>query len=109
MLVKKSSNIKASEITDQKVYLNRRLFMRGALLAGSVTATRLLYRKLNPPPAVVEERPKIAGLVKPPTDQAVQGGFKGKEPPTSFRGITNYNNFRELATQQRRLAAVARS
>ena len=63
MLIKKSADIKSNEITDQKVYLNRRLFMRGAVLAGSVTATGLLYRKLNPPPAIVEERPKIAGLI----------------------------------------------
>ena len=38
MLIKKSADIKSSEITDQRVYLNRRLFMRGAVLAGSVTA-----------------------------------------------------------------------
>ena len=89
MLIKKSADIKSSEITDQKVYLNRRLFMRGAILAGSVTATGLLYRKLNPPPAVVEERPKIVGLVKPPTDEAIQGGFKVNEPLTSFEDSTN--------------------
>ena len=60
MLVKKPGDIKSSEITDQTTYLNRRFFMRGAILAGSVTATGLLYRKLNPPPAVVEERPNSA-------------------------------------------------
>src|SRR5207249_3682501 len=108
MLVKKSSNIKASEITDQKVYLNRRLFMRGAILAGSVTASGLLYRKLNPPPAVVEERPKIAGLVKPPTDEAVRNGFKIDEAPTSFEDITNYNNFYEFSTEKRSVASAAR-
>jgi hypothetical protein len=32
MLIKKPDEIKSSEITDQKVYLNRRLFMRGARL-----------------------------------------------------------------------------
>src|SRR5436853_6969597 len=108
MLIKKSANIKSSEITDQKVYLNRRLFMRGALLAGSVTATGLLYRKLNPPPAVVEERPKIVGLVKPPTDEAIRGGFKVNEPLTSFEDITNYNNFYEFSTEKRSVAEEAR-
>ena len=39
MLIKKSTDIKSSEVTDEKVYLNRRLFMRGAILAGSVAAT----------------------------------------------------------------------
>ena len=108
MLIKKSADIKSSEITDQKVYLNRRLFMRGAVLAGSVTATGLLYRKLNPPPAIVEERPKIAGLVKPPTDEAIQGGFKVNEPLTSFEDITNYNNFYEFSTEKRSVAEEAR-
>ena len=108
MLIKKSADIKSNEITDQKVYLNRRLFMRGAVLAGSVTATGLLYRKLNPPPAIVEERPKIAGLVKPPTDEAIQGGFKVNEPLTSFEDITNYNNFYEFSTEKRSVAEEAR-
>ena len=108
MPIKKSADIKSSEITDQKVYLNRRLFMRGAVLAGSVTATGLLYRKLNPPPAIVEERPKIAGLVKPPTDEAIRGGFKVNEPLTSFEDITNYNNFYEFSTEKRSVAEEAR-
>ena len=108
MLIKKSADIKSSEITDQKVYLNRRLFMRGAILAGSVTATGLVYRKLNPPPAIVEERPKIAGLVKPPTDEAIRGGFKINEPLTSFEDITNYNNFYEFSTEKRSVAEEAR-
>jgi len=108
MLIRKPAEIKSSEITDQKVYLNRRLFMRGAVLAGSVTATGLLYRKLNPPPAIVEERPKIAGLVKPPTDEAIRGGFKVNEPLTSFEDITNYNNFYEFSTEKRSVAEEAR-
>src|SRR5947208_7836406 len=108
MLIRKPAEIKSSEITDQKVYLNRRLFMRGAILAGSLTATGHLYRKLNPPPATVEERPKIAGLVKPPTDEAIRGGFKVNEPLTSFADITNYNNFYEFSTEKRSVASEAR-
>src|SRR5437773_367547 len=108
MPVKKSSDIKSSEITDQKVYLNRRLFMRGAILAGSVTASGLLYRRFNPSSAVVEERPKIAGLVKTPTDEAVRNGFKVDEALTSFEDITNYNNFYEFSTEKRSVASAAR-
>ncbi len=108
MLIRKPAEIKSSEITDQRVYLNRRLFMRGAILAGSVTATGLVYRKLNPPPAVVEERPEIAGLVKPPTDEAIRGGFKVNEPLTSLEDITNYNNFYEFSTEKRSVATEAR-
>ncbi|OLD28823.1 MAG: mononuclear molybdenum enzyme YedY [Acidobacteria bacterium 13_1_40CM_3_55_6] len=108
MLVKKPGDIKSSEITDQTTYMNRRFFMRGAILAGSVTATGLLYRKLNPPPAIVEERPKIAGLIKPPSDEAIRAGFKVNEPLTSFADITNYNNFYEFSTEKRSVAEEAR-
>ena len=108
MLIKKPADIKASEITDQKIYLNRRLFMRGAVLAGSVAATGFLYRKLNPPAAVVTEQPRIAGLITTPSDDAMQKGFKVNEPQTSFEDITNYNNFYEFSTEKRSVASEAR-
>ena len=108
MLIRKPADIKSSEITGQKDYLNRRLFMRGAVLAGSVAATGLVYRKLNPPPAVVEERPRIAGLVTPPSDEAIRSGFKVDEALTSFEDITNYNNFYEFSTEKRSVASAAR-
>jgi sulfoxide reductase catalytic subunit YedY len=108
MLIKKPSDIKSSEITDQKVYLNRRFFLRSAVLAGTVTATGLLYRKLNPPPALVESRPKIAGVITPPSDEAMRKGFKVNEALTSFEDITNYNNFYEFSTEKRSVASEAR-
>ena len=107
MLIKKPADIKSSEITDQKVYLNRRLFMRGAVLAGSAAATGFLYRKLNPPAAVVEERPRIAGLITTPSDDAMRQGFKTSEPLTSFEDITNYNNFYEFSTDKGCVATEA--
>ncbi len=108
MLIKKPSDIKSSEITDQKVYLNRRLFIRGAVLAGSVAATGLVYRKLNPAPAAVQEQPKIAGLVKQSSGDAVANGFRVNEAPTSFEDITNYNNFYEFSTVKESVAPAAR-
>jgi methionine sulfoxide reductase catalytic subunit len=108
MLIKQPPDITSSEITDQKVYQNRRLFMRGAILAGSAAATGWLYRKLNPPAAVVQERPRIAGLVTPPSDEAMRQGFKVSEPLTSFEDITNYNNFYEFSTEKRAVASESR-
>jgi methionine sulfoxide reductase catalytic subunit len=108
MLINQPPDIKSSEITDQKVYRNRRLFMRGAILAGSAAATGFLYRKLNPPAAVVEERPRIANLVTQPSDEAMHQGFKVNEPLTSFEDITNYNNFYEFSTEKRAVASAAR-
>src|SRR3989454_12071009 len=108
MLVKKPNDMRSSEITDQKIYLNRRLFMRGAILAGTVGATGLLYRKLNPPPAQIVEQPKIAGVIKAPSDEAIRNGFKVNEPLTSFEDITNYNNFYEFDTEKRGVSSAAR-
>ena len=108
MLIKKPTDIRPSEITDQKMYLNRRLFMRGAILAGSVAATGLIYRKLNPSAPVVESRPKIEGLVTTPTDEAIRNAFKTNEPLTSLEDITNYNNFYEFSTIKEEVASAAR-
>src|SRR5713226_3770092 len=109
MLIKKPTDIRSSEITDQKTYLNRRLFMRGAILAGSAVGTGLLYRKLNPPPAVVEERAKIADIVKQPSEEAMRRGFKVNETQTSFEAITNYNNFYEFSTIKESVASEAQA
>jgi sulfoxide reductase catalytic subunit YedY len=109
MLIRKASDIKSSEITDRRVYLNRRLFMRSAVLAGSAAATGFVYRKLNPPAALVESRPKIAGLVTPPSDEAMRNAFKVNEPLTSLADITNYNNFYEFDTEKRGVATAARN
>ena len=49
MLIKKPDDIKGSEITDRKLYLSRRTFLRGAALAASTVATGLLYRELLAP------------------------------------------------------------
>ena len=108
MLIKKASDIKSSEITDRKNYLNRRLFIRGAILAGSAVATGLVYRKLNVPTAVVEQRPKIAGIVTPPSDEAMRAAFKANEPLTPLEDITNYNNFYEFSTVKEEVASTAR-
>jgi sulfoxide reductase catalytic subunit YedY len=108
MLIKKPDDIKSSEITDQKTYLNRRTFMRVAALAGTTAATGLLYRQLNPPPAVVEPRAKIADVVTTPSGDAAASGFTVKEKLTSLEDITNYNNFYEFSTEKRSVATEAR-
>jgi sulfoxide reductase catalytic subunit YedY len=108
MLIKKPADIKSSEITDEKTYVNRRLFLRTGILAGSVAATGLLYRRLNPPPTAVEAQPKISGLVQTPTDEAIRQGFKVNEALTSFEDITNYNNFYEFSTVKESVASAAR-
>jgi sulfoxide reductase catalytic subunit YedY len=108
MLIKKPSDIKPSEITHPSVYLNRRLFMRGAILAGSAVATGFIYHRLNPSAPVVESRPKIEGVVATPSDDAMRNAFKTNEPRTSLEDITNYNNFYEFSTVKEEVAAASR-
>ena len=105
MLSKKSIDIKSSEITDEKVYLNRRLFMRGAVLAGSVAATGFIYRKLNPPAA---ELPKGQAIQVDSSSTESANGFNTTEARTPLEDITNYNNFYEFSTEKRSAASAAK-
>jgi sulfoxide reductase catalytic subunit YedY len=95
-----TKEIKPDEVTDYGTYLNRRNFIRGAALLATTTATGMIYRGLNPPPPITRPGEKIGDIVKPSPD----GGFTTDEPKTSFRDITNYNNFYEFSTDKRDVA-----
>ena len=117
MLIKKPSDIKSSEVTDQQVYLNRRSFMRAGILAASVVATGFAYRKLNRAGrGGAVDRPKLAGLTPatqpttgPSADPAIAKAFRVDEPLTPLRDITHYNNFYEFSTDKEEVAEVAAS
>jgi methionine sulfoxide reductase catalytic subunit len=103
MLIKKPDDIKSSEITDEKLFWNRRAFIRGAALVTTATATGLLYRKLatpnQPPPRA--ETPKVdpgSGYLTPSGEKA-----------TGFEDITNYNNFYEFSTSKEGVAPRAKN
>jgi sulfoxide reductase catalytic subunit YedY len=106
MLIKKPDDILSSEITPQSVYLNRRTFLRGAVLAASTTATGLLYRSFTrtSDQAIPGETAgeKIAGV------QSAPGVPQLDERKTSFEDITHYNNFYEFSTDKRAVADKAR-
>jgi sulfoxide reductase catalytic subunit YedY len=106
MLIKKSSDIRSSEITPEAVYLKRRAFLQGAGLAGGALATGALYRYLNQPPPPPLPATPIAQVVT--ANQNAGDGFKVNEPLTSKRDITNYNNFYEFSTDKEEVAAAAR-
>jgi sulfoxide reductase catalytic subunit YedY len=100
------NEIKSSEITDKKVYLNRRLFMRGAALATTTLATGLLYRKLNPA-GVEKPSGEILAIEKTNTVDQVRNGFRTNEKLTAIEDITNYNNFYEFSTTKQGVAPAA--
>jgi sulfoxide reductase catalytic subunit YedY len=108
MLIKKPEEIRSSEITDEKAYLNRRLFMRGAALAATTAATGLLYRKLNPPPAEKPKGETLVTVANSNTDNRAREGFTVNEKLTSIEDITNYNNFYEFSTDKQSVASEAR-
>ncbi len=93
--------ISPDEITDKRLYLNRRVFMRGGALAASMAATGLLYRKLNPPPLETPKGETLINVAKLNNDEAVSKGFAVKEALTPLAQITNYNNFYEFSTSKR--------
>src|SRR5882724_2095680 len=107
MVVKKVEEIKSSEITDKGFYLNRRLFMRGAVLAATATATGLLYRSLNPPPAEVPQGEKLNAVATVANDEATKRGFRVEDKLTPLEDITNYNNFYEFSTNKGSVAYAA--
>ena len=47
MLIKKSEDIKSSEITTENHYLNRRNFIRGAALAATLSAGDAAVRRVD--------------------------------------------------------------
>jgi sulfoxide reductase catalytic subunit YedY len=98
----------SEKVTDKQVYLNRRLFMRAAALAGTATATTLLYRRLNPRPAEQVKGDKIEKVAKAPQPEAVKEGFAVNDQLTPFAAITNYNNFYEFDTSKQGVAYAAK-
>jgi sulfoxide reductase catalytic subunit YedY len=119
MLIKNPDDIPSREITPQDVYVNRRLFMKTAVMAGSVAATAEVYRWLNSPPVQVKNRDRLANIVSPSTTQPAPDGLVYDEKlirafrvedenQTSFQDITNYNNFYEFSTSKEGVAPEAK-
>jgi sulfoxide reductase catalytic subunit YedY len=102
MLIKKPDDISSSEITNENLFLNRRNFIRGAVLAATTTSTALLYRRLATPS---HEKPVIESA----QSKGANGYFTAEgEPATGFEDITNYNNFYEFSTGKSEVALEAK-
>jgi sulfoxide reductase catalytic subunit YedY len=107
MAGKDSSNIPSNEITDEKVYLNRRNFMRAGIVVASVTATSFVYRKLNRSTFSRTKEPAYANLIATTQPSDMSGAFHVNEKQTSFEDITHYNNFYEFSTDKEGVADAA--
>ena len=94
MLIKKPSDIPSSEITPKSAFMNRRKFITGAAATGAAIAAGLYLRSIDSEKAeaATGNGAKLAGIVK--------SQYSVTEKPTSFKDITNYNNYYEFSTDK---------
>jgi len=101
MLIKKPSDIKSSEITDKKIYLNRRDFLIRASMTAVTMAAGLAFPGLLTSSGQAYAGVKLTDVSKSP--------FSTDETPNSFKDITNYNNFYEFGTDKYSPAQYAKN
>ena len=98
MLIKKPADIPSSEITDQKLYVNRRKFILGASAAGAALAAGVAVRELSSPvPAAASQKLAFS-----------KSQFSTSEKPTPYKDVTNYNNYYEFGTDKYSPAGAAK-
>jgi methionine sulfoxide reductase catalytic subunit len=101
MLLRKSDDIRFSEITPQSVYMNRRKFLAGAALAGAAAAAGSGLRKILSPAQIALAGNKIANLQKSP--------FSTTETITPYKDVTTYNNYYEFSTDKEGPSELAKN
>ena len=105
----KNSKPSDDAVTPPELYFSRRAFLKAGMIAASLAATGIVYRRLNGVPAVTLEKPKLAGLaptavVDSSYPPALAQAFRTSEAQTSFQSITHYNNFYEFSTDKEGVA-----
>lgn len=101
MLIKKSGDVRSSEITPKSLYLNRRKFLAGIAAAGAATAAGMRLRGAVSPRQIVLAGNKIDGIRKSP--------FSTTETITPYKDVTNYNNYYEFSTEKDEPAKLAQN
>jgi sulfoxide reductase catalytic subunit YedY len=96
MLIKKPADIRSSDITDRKLYLNRRQFLQAAAGvaaagAGAVTLSETVFATGKAAP----HGRKLEGVQKSPLSLSPD-----QEKPNSWEQITSYNNFYEFGVDK---------
>jgi sulfoxide reductase catalytic subunit YedY len=111
MNINKPDDIPTRDITPENTYFNRRNFMRGAILAGTVAASAWAFTRFGTAPTQETALPpelENAGPATAPTTGQIAAAFSVDEPQTSFQDITNYNNFYEFTTDKDGVADLAK-
>ncbi len=99
MLIKKTEEIRSSEITPKGLYMNRRKFLAGAALAGAAATTGFGLHEIVFPSTSVQAGNKIDGIRKSPLSTI--------ETITPYKDVTNYNNYYEFSTEKDEPAKLA--
>src|SRR3972149_2970584 len=91
MLIRRAPDIKSSEITDEKLYLNRRSFLIGT--------------------AALALAPSGSATAAPPAGQPLPAkrnpAFALEDASTKFESVTTYNNFYEFGVNKEDPARLA--
>jgi sulfoxide reductase catalytic subunit YedY len=102
MLIKSSASIPSSEITDKRVYLDRRTFLQAAATATLATAATVAAADA----LVLAAQPASHGRklenIKP-------SPYGTDERPNTWEQITSYNNYYEFGTDPEQPARLART
>lgn len=93
------------EITPEETFLNRRLFMKASVLAGTSLATAGLYRAFSPRPEVLNSGSAIATVTEETLLKDVPLGGR----TNTFTEIAGYNNYYEFSTDKSEVAAKAKN
>src|SRR5262245_17330860 len=97
MLIKNASDIRSSEITDKKAYLNRREFIRAAAIAGATAAAGLAGAA-----ALGEATLMAKGAPHGRKLPNIKHGFalNTTDKLNAWEDITSYNNYYEFGTDK---------
>jgi sulfoxide reductase catalytic subunit YedY len=89
MLIRRATDIRPSEITDEKLYRSRREFMREAAAAGIAISAGPLFARRSEAQALEELMDIKEG-----------SPYSTAEPLTPYEDVTTYNNFYEFGTDK---------
>src|ERR1700730_13210839 len=92
MLLKRAPDLKYSDVTPRDIYMNRRKFLYGMGLAGSVALAGKSLANLAFPSTRAYASTKLEGVVK--------GPFSTDEKVSPEATVTGYNNYYEFGTDK---------
>jgi sulfoxide reductase catalytic subunit YedY len=92
MLVKRSPDLKYSDVTPRDIYLNRRKFLYGMGLAGGLAMAGKSLVDLVSPPVRAYASTKLQGVSGSP--------YNTTEKITAEQVVTTYNNYYEFGTEK---------